>query len=259
MRSKLWRYWIPIILFVGCQTVPITGRKQFNLVSDEQAAELGRQAYEQILDQSELSDNQAYQDVLDRVGTDIAAALARDDFKWAFNVLEGDEINAFALPGGKVAFWEGIMPICGDANGVAVVMGHEIAHVLAGHGGERMSQAMGLQVVQELIAVGLGGTDPQTRQQVLQFYGVGAQVGVLLPFGRKQESEADHIGLILMAKAGYDPRAAVEFWERMEEAAGGGAPPEFLSTHPAHETRIEQIRKWLPEALEHYQSAEKAN
>lgn len=171
----------------------------------------------------------------------------RPDYKWEFNVLQGKEVNAFALPGGKVAFWEGIMPIAQDDNGVAVIMGHEVAHALARHGAERMSQAVGAQAIGQVLAIGVGGVNPAMRESVLQAYGLGATVGVLLPWGRTQESEADRIGLTLMAKAGYDPATAVAFWERMSKVAGD-KPPEFLSTHPSDTTRIGQIKEWIPEA-----------
>ncbi len=156
------------------------------------------------------------------------------------------------LAGRKSSLLGRIMPITGDATGDAVVMGHEIAHALAHHGAERMSQAMGAQIIGELLAAGVGTVNPALRDDFLKLYGAGATVGVILPWGRGQESEADHIGLILMAKAGYDPRAAVAFWQRMTQAAKGQKPPEFLSTHPSDERRIEQIKQWLPEALIYY-------
>jgi predicted Zn-dependent protease len=176
----------------------------------------------------------------------------RPDYQWEFNVLQGQEVNAFALPGGKVAFWEGIMPITQDDNGAAVVMGHEIAHALARHGAERMSQAMGVQALGQVLTAGVGVVSPEFAQDFAKLYGLGATVGVILPWGRSQESEADRIGLILMAKAGFDPTAAVGFWERMSKIQKGGKPPEFLSTHPSDETRIAQIKKWLPEAMSYY-------
>lgn len=241
------------VLWAACATVPYTNRKQLSLFSSGQEIQLGTEAYDDILKKTPKSKNQDWQKRLNTVGHNIAKVASRDDFQWEFNVLEGQDVNAFALPGGKVAFWDGIMPICGDDNGIAVVMGHEVAHAIARHGAERMSQGLGANILGQVLAVGLGGSDPATRDQVLQLYGVGANVGVMLPFGRKHESEADHIGLILMAKAGYDPRAAADFWRRMS-AKGGQKPPEFLSTHPSDETRIRQIEEWLPEALQYYKS-----
>jgi len=185
------------------------------------------------------------------VGARIKAAADKPGFDWEFNVLDGKEINAFCLPGGKVAFWEAIIPLCETDDGIAVVMGHEVAHALAHHGAERMSQGMGANVIGEVLSVGLGNADPAKRENVLKLYGLGAQVGVMMPFSRAHESEADRIGLILMSKAGYDPRAAVGFWERMAKS-GGQKPPELLSTHPADSRRIGQIKSWLPEALTYY-------
>lgn len=239
-------------LLNGCATVPYTKRHQFNLVSDADEQKLGTEAYQDVLKKTPLSKNAEWQRRVREVGRRIEQAANKPNYKWEFNVLEGKEVNAFCLPGGKVAFWEGIMPICDTDEGIAVVMGHEVAHALAHHGAERMSQGMGAQLIGEIISVGLSQKDPAVRDGVLQAYGMGAQVGVMLPFSRGHESEADHIGLILMAKAGYDPHAAVNFWKRMRDSAGGKKPPEFLSTHPSDDRRIEQIEKWLPEALQYY-------
>ncbi|MBV9080561.1 MAG: M48 family metallopeptidase, partial [Elusimicrobia bacterium] len=211
----------------------------------------GDQAYAEVLKQNPLSDNAAYQAQVARVGARISQAADQPDFKWEFKVLHSKEVNAFCLPGGKVAFYDAIMPLCGDDAGVAVVMGHEVGHAVASHSAERMSQGLGANVVAEVLGAGLGAKDPSIRQNVMQLYGLGAQYGVILPFSRKQESEADKIGLILMAKAGYDPRVAVGFWEKMS-AQSQGAPPEFLSTHPSDSTRIAQIKSWMPEALTYY-------
>ena len=243
-------------LFVfACQSEEYTGRSQLNLVSEGDEKKLGVDAYDDILKKTPLSKNQQYQAQLKRVGQRISVAAAKPDFEWAFNVLQGKEINAFCLPGGKVAFWEGIMPVAGDDNGIAVVMGHEVAHALARHGAERMSQSMGAQIIGEVLNVGVGMVSPGMSEAFSQAYGLGVNTLVSLPWGRSQESEADHIGLILMAKAGYDPNAAVGFWQRMSKAAaasGGGKPPEFLSTHPSDDTRIAQIKEWLPEAMKYY-------
>jgi predicted Zn-dependent protease len=187
------------------------------------------------------------------VGQRIAAAADKPDYKWEFALIQGKEVNAFALPGGKVVFWEGMMPVAQDDNGVAVVMGHEVAHALARHGAERMTQTMGAQALGELLSMGVGKVSPGLQEDFLKVYGLGATVGVLLPWGRTQESEADRIGLSLMAKAGYDPGSAIAFWERMSKVAGD-KPPEFLSTHPSDATRIQQIKEWLPEARSHYRS-----
>jgi predicted Zn-dependent protease len=234
-------------LIFACQTVSETGRSQFIVVSDSQERELGDDAYRDILQKNKLSTRTDWQTQLRRVGQRIAAVAERPEYKWEFNVLQGKDVNAFALPGGKVAFWEGIIPICQDDNGIAVVMGHEIAHALARHGAERMSQEMGVQAIGQILSLGVGKVSPGLHDDFLKVYGLGASVGVLMPWGRSQESEADRIGLTLMAKAGYDPAAAVGFWERMSKVAGD-KPPEFLSTHPSDQTRIAQIKAWLPEA-----------
>jgi len=235
------------VLINACQTVQETGRSQFIVVSESQELQLGEEAYQDTLKKSRLSTRSDWQAQLRRVGQRIAAAAEKPEYKWEFSVIQGKEVNAFALPGGKVAFWEGIMPVAQDDNGIAVIMGHEVAHALARHGAERMSQQMGAQAIGQILSIGVGKVSPGIRDDFLQLYGLGATVGVLLPWGRTQESEADRIGLNLMAKAGYDPATAVAFWERMSKV-GGDKPPEFLSTHPSDETRIAQIKAWLPEA-----------
>lgn len=236
----------------SCQAVEYTGRSQVNLVSEGDEKKLGVDAYDDILKKTPLSKNQAWQAQLKRVGQRISAAAAKPEYEWAFNVLAGKDVNAFCLPGGKVAFWEGIMPVAQDDAGVAVVMGHEVAHALARHGAERMSQSMGAQIVGQVLGAGVGMVNPAYTEAFSQAYGLGVNVAVILPWGRAQESEADQIGLILMAKAGYDPSAAVGFWERMAKVKQGGSPPEFLSTHPSDDTRIAQIKQWLPEAMKYY-------
>jgi len=239
------------VFLVACQTVQQTGRTQFIIVPDSQELQLGQDAYKETLDKNRLSTRSDWQAQLRRVGQRIAAASEKPEFKWEFNVIQGKEVNAFALPGGKVAFWEGIMPVAQDDNGIAVIMGHEVAHALARHGAERMSQSMGAEILGQIISLGIGQVSPGIHDEVLQAYGLGATVGVLLPWGRTQESEADRIGLTLMAKAGYDPAAAIAFWERMSKITGD-KPPEFLSTHPSDATRINQIKEWLPEARSYY-------
>jgi predicted Zn-dependent protease len=239
------------LLIVACQTVQQTGRSQFIIVSDAQELQLGQDAYKETLQKSRLSTRSDWQAQLRRVGQRIAAAAEKPEFQWEFNVIQGKDVNAFALPGGKVAFWEGIMPVAQDDNGIAVIMGHEVAHALARHGAERMSQSMGAEILGQIISLGVGQVSPGIHDEVLQAFGLGATVGVLLPWGRTQESEADRIGLTLMAKAGYDPANAIAFWQRMTNIAGD-KPPQFLSTHPSDETRISQIRESLPEARAFY-------
>jgi predicted Zn-dependent protease len=180
-------------------------------------------------------------------------------FQWEVTVIKDDKtMNAFALPGGKIAVYTGIFPVAKNEAGLAAIMGHEVTHALAGHGGERMSQGLLAQGTVIAASIGLqsSGASPAATQAAMQAFGLGAQYGVLLPFSRKHESEADYIGLLLSAQAGYDPQEAVRVWERMEQA-GGSQPPEFMSTHPSHGTRIKQLEGWMPEALTYYDQAPK--
>jgi predicted Zn-dependent protease len=244
----------------ACATAPYTGRKQLVLMSDAQEAQLGAQAYEEVKAGSKPSTNGEWIGMVTRAGQRIAAAAQAPDFAWEFTLLADPTVNAFCLPGGKVAFYEGIMPVCRDETGVAVVMGHEVAHALAHHGNERVSQGiiaeLGTQAAQAGIAAMLSKSDPKLTEISNAALGVGVQVGAILPYSRAHESEADHIGLILMAKAGYDPREAPAFWERMLAAENGG-PPEFLSTHPDPVTRIEQLKAWIPEAMPYYEASKR--
>ncbi len=249
------RYLILLSLFstVACQTVPITGRSQLLILPEGDEVRMGLQTYQEVLKKSKVSTDPALNETVKRVGSRIAAATGKTDYQWEFKVIESPQANAFCLPGGKVAVYTGILPITRDDAGLAAVLGHEVAHAIARHGGERVSQEMLVQVGLTGTMAALGRGDPATVQSVGSLLGAGASVGLLLPWGRAQESEADHLGLIYMAKAGYDPRAARDVWIRMAEASkGGGKPPEFLSTHPSEATRIKQIEGWLPEALKYY-------
>jgi predicted Zn-dependent protease len=238
----------------GCETVPYTGRRQLQLITADEEAQMGVQSYQQIVGKAPQSTDAQVNAMVQRVGSRIAAVTDLK-YQWEFRVIADDkQANAFALPGGKVAVYTGMLPITGDEAGLAAVLGHEIGHVLARHGGERLSQQMGVQTATQVLA-GMASSNPATVQLVSAALGAGASVGVLLPWSRQQESEADHLGLILMAKAGYDPRGALDMWRRMAEAAKGQRPPEFLSTHPSEATRIQQIEGWLPEALQHYKPA----
>ena len=235
----------------GCETVPYTGRRQLQLLSADEEAQMGVQSYQQIVGKAPQSSDAQANALVQRVGSRIAAVTDLK-YQWEFRVIADDkQANAFALPGGKVAVYTGILPITRDEAGLAAVLGHEIGHVLARHGGERLSQQMGVQTATQLLA-GMASSNPATVQLVGAALGAGASVGVLLPWSRQQESEADHLGLILMAKAGYDPRAALDLWQRMADAAKGQRPSEWLSTHPSEATRIQQIQGWLPEAQQHY-------
>jgi predicted Zn-dependent protease len=248
---------LPIL--AGCSTVPITGRKSFNLIPEGQELALGVESYQQVLAQSDIVKSGSDVEMVRRVGRRIAQISHEPGYEWEFNLIREDKTaNAFCLPGGKVAVYTGILPITKTEEGLAVVMAHEIAHAIARHGGERMTDQLAFQVGGMGLSALLEKKSPMVQQVVLSAYGVGGQVGVLLPFSRSQESEADHIGLVYMAKAGYDPRSAVPFWKRMA-AGSGGQPPEWLSTHPAHETRIAQLEKWMPEALQYYKPEQSRN
>lgn len=260
MTAVRRRFAVAVLLLVvlavpmGCETVPYTGRRQIQLVSPSEEAQMGVQSFKEIVGKATLSPDPQINAMVQRVGSRIAAVTDLG-YQWEFRVIQDDkQANAFALPGGKVAVYTGMLPITRDEAGLAAVLGHEIAHVLARHGGERLSQQMGVQTVTQVLA-GMSSSNPATVQLVSAALGAGASVGVLLPWGRAQESEADHLGLILMAKAGYDPRASLDLWKRMAEASKGQRPPEFLSTHPAEATRIQQIEGWLPEALTYYHPA----
>ncbi len=240
----------------GCASAPYTKRSQLILLSQSQETALGADAYRTVLSKEKLDHDPTINAAVREVGERIARVADRPDYRWEFSVIDAPKtVNAFALPGGKVAVYTGLLPVAHDTAGLAAVLAHEVGHAIARHGAERISQAMGAQVVGAALSVGLGGTNPQTANTILQLYGLGAQVGVLLPWSRTQESEADHIGLILMAKAGYDPAAALSLWQRMERLEGKGTqPPEFLSTHPSHGTRQQDIQSWLPAARRDFQA-----
>src|SRR5437016_303090 len=233
---------------VACQTVPLTNRSQLLLIPEGTELQLGLSSYQDILKKARVSHDPALNEQVTRVGTRIAEATGRTDYQWEFRVLEDKQANAFCLPGGKVAVYTGILPITRDDAGLAAVLGHEVSHAIARHSGERMSQQIGVQVGLIGAQIALSGRDPRMAQLGTSALGALATGAILLPFSRAQESEADHLGLIYMAKAGYDPTAARDLWVRMSQSSKGQKPPEFLSTHPSDETRIRQIESWLPEA-----------
>lgn len=221
------------------------------LVSESNEIESGEQAYQLILRDSVLAESSDALRIVRKVGERIARAANKPEYRWEFRVINDPEnINAFCVPGGKVAVYTGIFPVARDEAGLAVILGHEVAHALLRHSGERMTQAQILGT--GLALAGAGGINPQ----ILQALGLGASVGVVLPFSRSQESEADHVGLILMAKAGYDPRVSLDVWNRMERG-GKSATTDFLSTHPGSATRIQQLNAWMPEALQYYQPGDR--
>lgn len=253
-----------VLVLVSCSSVPLTKRRQLTLIPEDQIIALSFDEYQQFLSKHEVITGTQASEMVKRVGDNTRQAVetymrehGRADmlsgYKWEFNLVKDDSANAFAMPGGKVVVFSGILPIAQNDAGLATVMGHEIAHAIARHGNERMSQALVAQLGGTALSVALSSKPQQTRELFMAAYGMGAQVGVLLPYSRLQESEADRLGLIFMAMAGYDPHAAINFWQRMEnQQRQGSAPPQFLSTHPSHETRIQDLKKELPQAMKYY-------
>lgn len=249
-----------VLIVAGCTTAPITGRKQVKLVSDAAMISQSTSSYREVIAEGPLSTNRQQTEQVRRVGQRIAVAVETyfsdqnqadliSGFEWEFNLIEQDVPNAWCMPGGKVAFYTGILPFTQDEAGIAVVMGHEIAHAVVGHGAERVSHEMIQQGGGYLLSMFSKNSDYHTA--IMQVYGLGSELGGILPYSRLHESEADRLGLIFMAMAGYDPHAAIGFWSRMA-AGGNGAPPEFLSTHPSDETRIRELQKYMPEAMGYY-------
>ena len=254
-----------IICMQSCSKVPLTGRKQLNLIPDNEILGMSFQQYGTFIDHNQLSKNTDQAEMVKRVGKKIQAAVEQyfrekglssrlDGYAWEFNLVENSEVNAWCMPGGKVVVYTGILPVTQNETGLAVVMGHEIAHAVAEHGNERMSQSMLSEYGNVALSLAIRN-QPETTQALWQTaYGVGSQVGVMLPYSRLHENEADKLGMIFMAMAGYDPNEAVSFWTRMAQASGGSSP-EFLSTHPSNETRIKKINEALPEALTYYKKS----
>ena len=241
--------------WAGCRTTPITGRSQLLLVPEQQEIAMGLSAYEETKSKEPLSTNQAHLELVSRVGQRIAAVAERPDYQWEFRVIASSQQNAYCLPGGKVSVHEGVLPVCANEAGLAVVMSHEIAHALARHGGERMSHSLAVEGVKHAVDYVTKDREERQRQMIMQAYGLGTQYGVILPYSRKHENEADHMGLILMAKASYDPAEAPRFWERFATAKTGSSTPEFLSTHPSDEHRVENLAALLPDAQSVYEQS----
>lgn len=251
-----------VVLFQACGTVPLIGRKQISLLPESNMVEMSLTNYSQFLKDNKVSANKSQTDMVKRVGARVSVAVEKylqnngftdriADFKWEFNLVDNKEANAWCMPGGKVVFYSGIIPLAQNDAGIAVVMAHEIAHAVARHGNERMSQ----QMLQQLGGIALSEaikTKPEQTQAIFQSaYGLGSQYAVMLPYSRLHEYEADKLGLIFMAMAGYDPHEAMSFWERMA-ANSTARVPEFLSTHPVEQNRIEAIRNYLPEAMKYF-------
>lgn len=240
---------------LGCQQVPLTNRKQLLLSSEATENEMGLTAYQEVLKSEKLTQNQEAVEMVRRVGQRIAAVANRPDFQWEFNVIESETQNAFCLPGGKVAVYTGILPVCENEAGLAVVMSHEVAHAVARHGGERMTQQTAQNLGKSAVGRVMQKQDEQKQKIVLAAYGAASEYGVILPYSRKHEMEADQIGVMLMAKAGYDPSEAPVFWERFSATKAGAAPMEFLSTHPSDAHRAAALRELLPEAMSYYEKS----
>ncbi len=253
-----------ILMFAsGCGEVALTGRKQFNLVPDSVINNMSFQQYSEFISQSKLSKDSANSQMVARVGARIQKAVEQycaennysdriAGYKWEFNLVEDSNINAWCMPGGKVVIYTGILPVTQNEEGLAVVMGHEIAHAVAKHGAERMTQGLVVEFGGMALSTALSKYPAQTKNLFMQSYGLGTQVGVLLPYSRLHENESDRMGLIFMAMAGYNPNAAVAFWERMASAKQGKQPPELLSTHPSDTARINNLKALIPEAMKYY-------
>lgn len=250
-------------ILLGCNKVPLTGRSQMNLLSTERMMATSLKQYNQFLEKNKAIKGTQKANQVKAIGNDIATSVEnylRDNgfkdmaksFEWEFNLVKKDKVNAWCMPGGKVVFYSGIMPICQDRSGISVVMAHEIAHAVARHGNERMSQMLATKLGGVALSTAMSEETEETQNLVMKAYGVGAQVGVMLPYSRTHESEADRMGLVFMAMAGYNPREAVDFWQRMKAKSDGQTPPEFLSTHPSNQKRINQLKDAMDQALKYY-------
>jgi predicted Zn-dependent protease len=257
VMKKILGLCVVTALLYGCSSVPITGRKQLMLVSDSDVLSSSLTQYSNYMKTAKVSTNTAGKAMVTRVGKRIASATEQylknngmsneiQNFAWEFNLINSSEVNAFCMPGGKIVVYEGLLPLVGSDDDLAVVLGHEVAHAVAKHSNERMSQQIAAQYGSAILGTVLSSSSAAAQQLASTVYGLGAQYGVMLPFSRKHESEADYMGLILMTMAGYNPNNAVTFWQKMS-ANGQNSTPEFMSTHPSDATRIAAIQKYLPE------------
>lgn len=251
-------------VLLGCTKNMVTGRKQLSLVSESELQVMAQQQYNTFLSENRVVNAGVNKDaeMVRRVGTRIAAAIQKfydakgysavlEGYKWEFNLIDNKEANAWCMPGGKVAVYTGLLPITQNEAALAVVIGHEIAHAVAQHGSERMSQALLQQLGGVALQVALSNKPAETQNMFMTAYGIGSSVGYILPFSRKEETEADEYGLYFSAMGGYNPQEAIPFWERMTKAAGT-SPPEFLSSHPADATRLANLKQYMPQALKYY-------
>lgn len=250
-----------VLMLVNCNTNPFTGKKTMAFVSNEKLIPMSFQQYNEVLNESKVLEDTDEAKTLRRVGNKIKVAAERwldandyqgytEDYEWEFKLIDSDVINAWAMPGGKVAFYTGILPIAENERGIATIMGHEVAHALANHGQQRMSAGILQQAGAVAGTIALSEQEAEVQQGFMAAYGAGSQVLGMLPFSRKHETEADKIGLTLMAIAGYDPTDAYKLWQRMANAGNGEQPPEFMSTHPSHDTRISNLKDWAPDAID---------
>lgn len=248
-----------LIFLSACSTVPITGRQRVNIVDDSQVLAASFAQYQGFLKENKISTNVKMTNELNLVGVRISKAVDKfmransmireaNSYQWEFNLIEDNTVNAWCLPGGKVVFYTGILPICENTDGIAAVMGHEIAHAFAKHGQERMTTAYGQQLGAIAVALGTSQEDPKTQEMWNTIYGVGSQLGVVLPYSRVHETEADKLGMVFMIMAGYNPEEAINVWIRMSQKANSAAMPEFFSTHPSNQTRINNLKAYLPTA-----------
>ncbi|HCX99943.1 MAG TPA: peptidase M48 [Bacteroidales bacterium] len=262
--KKILIFIIVTVFFQGCILNQVTGRKQLSLIQESELQLMATSQYRTFLDENKVLDHRVNDDaaMVTRVGMRISNAITKyytqqgkqsviDGYAWEFNTINSKEANAWCMPGGKVVVYRGLLPITQNETALAIVVGHEIAHAIAKHGSERMSQGMVQQLGGMALEVALSQKPQQTQSLFMQAYGIGSTVGAVLPWSRQQETEADHYGLIFAAMAGYNPQETIPFWQRMSDA-GGANPPEFLSTHPSDETRIKNLKKIMPEALKYY-------
>ncbi|MBX9783762.1 MAG: M48 family metallopeptidase [Chitinophagaceae bacterium] len=271
MNRILTSFLLAAMLFVGCAKNQVTGRKQLILLPENELQGMASQQYKQFLTENKVVSSNVNKDaeMVRRVGTRIAYAITKyyesqgqgsvlNGYQWEFNLIDSKDVNAWCMPGGKVVVYTGLLPVAQNEAALAVVMGHEIAHAIAKHGNERMSQGVLQQLGGVALSVAVANKPAETKNLFLQSYGIGSTVFGTLPFSRKQETEADRFGLIFAAMAGYNPNEAIPFWQRMAQAsAGAQKPPEFLSTHPSDETRINNMQKFIQEAMNYYKPGKK--
>jgi len=267
IMKKIIYLLLTVVILTGCALNILTGRKQLNLVQESELQLMAKDQYNTFLSENKVLNSGSSREAatVDRVGARISQAITKyfagqgqesllEGYKWEFNTIDSKEINAWCMPGGKVVVYTGLLPVTKNEAALAIVMGHEIAHSVAKHGNERMSQALVQQMGGMALGLALAQKPQETQDLFMMTYGIGSQVGAILPWSRQQETEADQYGLIFSAIAGYDPREAIPFWQRMS-TAGGASPPEFLSTHPSDATRLKKLEKFIPEAMKYYNAS----